>query len=144
MENEVRINTFLTPIAIRMLTACATILLVKVILSFGTHPGTATALSLGVGIGTYLTSGQRYMVAETAFKVRITLRTFTYPFADAVFRVERVSGLKSFLSCFRLDGYVLHIAVPGKKEQRVAPVLAASDADALLALLQEKTAVREA
>lgn len=141
---ETRINTFLTPIAIRLLTACATILLVKIILSFGTAPGVATAVSLGVGIGTYLTSGQRYMVTENSLKIRITLRTFTYPFTDAAFRLERVSGLKSFLSCFRLHGYVLYITLPGKKEQRVAPVLAESDAEALLQLLREKVTVREA
>lgn len=139
----IRINTFLTPISIRLLTACATILLVKLILSLGTAPGVATAVSLGVGIGTYLTSGQRYMVAESALKIRITLRTFTYPFADSVFRLKRVSGLKSFMSCFRLNGYVLFITAPGKKEQRVAPVLAESDAEALLSLLREKVTVRE-
>ena len=140
---ESRINTFLTPIAIRLLTACATILLVKVILSLGTPPGVATAISLGVGIGTYLTSGQRYMVTDKALKIRITLRTFTYPFADSAFRLERVDGLKSFVSCFRLNGYVLFITVSGKKEQRVAPVLVESDAEALLKLLREKTDVRE-
>ena len=138
-----RINTFLTPIAIRMLTACATTLLVKIILSFGTAPGVATAVSLGVGIGTYLTSGQRYMVTETALKIRITLRTFTYPFAESSFRLERVEGLKSVIACFRPQGYVLYITVSGKKEQRVSPVLADSDAEALLKLLREKTKVRE-
>ena len=139
----VRINTFLTPISIRLITACATILLVKLILSLGTAPGVATALSLGVGIGTYLTSGQRYMVTESALKIRITLRTFTYPFKDAAFRMERLTGLKSFFSCFRLNGYVLFVTLPGKKEQRIAPVLAESDAEALLQLLREKVAVPE-
>ena len=95
----------------------------------------AVAIVLGLMIGQKITISDTEMILKQGFK------TLRFPFGESTFRVETRHGMASYLSSFRAESYLLHVAVPGKKESKIAFMLTPKDAEELMATLREKTAV---
>lgn len=139
MNEDVRFNASKSYRVCTALGACLlSIFLVGIL---GEHLGASMyGIPFGIAIGLYFTYPV-YIVKADSLVFKFGFGKQTFPFSQGPFRVERLTGFKSYMQSFRPQSHMLRVT--GAKNRGIAMTLPDGDLAALLGLLRERGAVVE-
>ena len=133
-------TVFSSPVQLRLAIAVCAFFGIMAGLLLGGGKATLAAC-FGGAIACYFTMGQKFIVDANALTTKIFFRNSTFTFAESSFRIERLTGAKSWFTGGHDAACILHVTSPGKKEQKIALMLSKADTEALVALVRQNGTV---
>ena len=139
MSEDVRFNASKSYRVCTALGACLLGIFLVGILN--EHLGTTLySAPFGIAVGLYFTY-PAYIVRPDSLVFKYGFGKHTFAFSQGPFRVERLSGFKSYMQSFQPQSYMLRVT--GAKNRGIAMTLPDGDLAALLRLLRERGATVE-